>query len=161
MNFYKYQNKLMSICENAMMSFKCPECYQSFPTQADLRCHVHDRHQRRDPAPRPPPPPEITDVKQEEEGTAGSDADKDDGGAEDTTKPIKKESPQDEVNVKTEHQEKDDGDDEPEVDNDGGMSIENVDKDNNEDEDEEVIDVGVNNRGDEKPLRADDDADIH
>lgn len=150
MNFYKYQNKLMSICEK--MSFKCAECYQSFLTQADLQCHVYDRHQQRDAV--AGPSPEVKDVKQEEAtggDVNGGVADQD--GDEEPEKPIKEESLQDEVNVKTEHHEKDDGEDH-EVDN---VCADNVggDDENDEDEDEELIDVGVNNRGDEKP-RTDD-----
>lgn len=155
MNFYKYQNKLMSVCEN--MSFKCAECYQSFLTQSDLQCHMYDRHQQKHAT------TEVKDVKQEEmtggdEVNVGGGADK--AGEKGIEKPIKKESLQDEVNVKTEHLEKDDGD-ERQVNNDCGTNVENSGEDDNEDEDEdeELIDVGVNNRVDEKP-RAD-DADAH
>ncbi|XP_025425447.1 zinc finger protein 423 isoform X2 [Sipha flava] len=155
MNFYKYQNKLMSVCES--MSFKCAECYQSFLTQSDLQCHVYDRHQQKDAT------TEVKDVKLEEttggdEVNGGSVGGVDKAGGKVVEKPIKKESVQDEVNVKTEHLEKDDGD-EHEINNDSVTSVKNAGEDDDEDEDEELIDVGENNRVDEKPQA--DDADAH
>lgn len=105
MNFYKYQNKLMSICEK--MPFKCTECFQSFLTPTDLQCHVYDRHQQLRDAPGP-------ECKQEEEmacETNGTAAEKDDG---ETEKPIKEEK-QDDVNVKMERNDEKDVDEDEEL----------------------------------------------
>jgi len=131
MNFYKYQNKLMSMCEK--MSFKCTECYQSFLTQADLQCHVYDRHHQ----PRDTLGLECKqqDVKREEKTTCETNGavknDERDGG--ETEKSIVKTEKQDEVNVKKERRDEKD--------------------DDNHEEDEELIDVGVNNhRDNEKSL---------
>lgn len=133
MNFYKYQNKLMSICEK--LSFKCSECYQSFLTQADLQCHVYDHH--RQPKDAPPTGPETENVKQEMSGCAvngSADETRPLDGCERAENPIKVEDG-DEVSVKTERRERDD-------------------------EDEEMIDVGENNRGEVKSVADGEDVDM-
>ncbi|VVC33280.1 Zinc finger C2H2-type,Zinc finger, RING/FYVE/PHD-type [Cinara cedri] len=128
MNFYKYQNKLMSICDK--IPFKCTECYQSFLTQTDLQCHMYEHHhqmQRESSS--------VSEnkegVKQEEivaciepvNGDVAKDNEVDDAG--DSEKPIKVENQHEQVTIKTEKHEKEHHDD---------------------DDDEELIDVGVNNR---------------
>lgn len=134
MNFYKYQNKLMSICEK--LSFKCTECYQSFLTQADLQCHVYDHHRQQTDA--PPAGSETMDVKQEMSGCAvnGNAEKRTLDGCERTENPIKVEEDGDEVSVKTENRERDD-------------------------EDEEMIDVVENNRDEPKSGEDENDADMH
>lgn len=134
MNFYKYQNKLMSICEK--LSFKCAECYQSFLTQADLQCHVYDHHRQQKDA--PPTGQETKNVKQEISGCAvngNADETRPLDGCERAENPIKVED-EDEVSVKTERRER-------------------------EDEDEEMIDVGENNRSEIKSGTDEEDADMH
>lgn len=134
MNFYKYQNKLMSICDK--LSFKCVECYQSFLTQADLQCHVYDHHRQQKDA--PPTGPETKDVKQEMSGCAvdgNADESRILDGCERAENPIKEEKDGDEVSVKTERRERDD-------------------------EEEEMIDVGVNNRGELKSEEDEEDVDM-
>lgn len=140
MNFYKYQNKLMSICDKN--TFKCTECYLSFSTQTDLQCHVYEHHHQVSREPSSLALESKEGVKQEKvaagcgEPTNGGDAAKDDGtGAE---KPIKAESQDERVNVKTEKHEREEDDD---------------------DDDEELIDVGVNNRTEANKSRVDNNAD--
>lgn len=137
MNFYKYQNKLISICEK--ITFKCTECYQSFLTQADLQCHVYEHHHQvlRDSS---SAPESKEGVKQEKvtavacgEPLNGDVTTNNDGG--DAEKPIKMENQEKQVNVKTEK----------------------LEKDEHDDDDEELIDVGVNNRTETKS-RAENDA---
>lgn len=134
MNFYKYQNKLMSICDK--LSFKCAECYQSFLTQADLQCHVYDHHRQQKDV--PPTGPETKEVKQEMSGcvvNGNADETRLLEGCERTENPIKEEEDGDEVSVKTERREGDD-------------------------EDEEMIDVGVNNRDELKSGEDEEDVDM-
>ncbi|XP_050055632.1 zinc finger protein 423 isoform X1 [Aphis gossypii] len=135
MNFYKYQNKLMSICEK--LSFKCAECYQSFLTQTDLQCHVYDHH-RQPQTDAPPAGSETMDVKQEMSGCAvnGNAEKRPLDGCERTENPIKVEEDGDEVSVKTEHRERDD-------------------------DDEEMIDVVENNRDEPKSGEDENDVDMH
>lgn len=122
MNFYKYQNKLMSICEK--MPFKCTECYQTFLAQADLQCHLYEHHRvQRELS---TPSRDTKDcVKQEPKNVCGVDGDDQKHNDDNPTEKLIKAEDQNEVNVKTENGEKDD-------------------------EDEELIDVGVNNRNCEK-----------
>lgn len=147
MNFYKYQNKLMSICEKN--TFKCTECYRSFSTPTDLQCHVYEHQHQTSREPSSSVPESKECVKQENvtagcgEPADGEGAAEDDGGT-DAEKPIKVESHDGRVNVKTEKpesEERDDGENEE------------------EDGEEELIDVGVNNRTEGNKSRADDNAD--
>ncbi|XP_050547699.1 zinc finger protein 423 homolog isoform X2 [Daktulosphaira vitifoliae] len=107
MNFYKYQNKFMSICEKM---FKCTECYQSFMTQIDLQCHMYDHHKRELPIVSASEP--INGVKRENIKTKNSD--EIDKGEKDTETSIKLEN-HDEINVKTENEKNDEDDDEEEL----------------------------------------------
>lgn len=62
MNFYKYQNKLLSACERP--PFKCADCHQNFVSPADLQCHVYDMHRL------PSDGGAVGDVKREDEEQA-------------------------------------------------------------------------------------------